>query len=209
MNKHKKRKIRKMKNTNRVIAITVLSLLMVLMLIPTVIAQPSPFIAKSIAGVKDSDNATYLLGNAGSGSDLVQLINVGPNGIIDNPPYSGGEPSGDDSLICDIRIGVGVGPGDYDKGKFIKGTEVNTGTVVYCRAWNNPSPSDADYYGDSDTYTTTGVEDEEHNFDFWYTNNFTGSLPPIPDLPALILFASGLVLISVYFVYGRRKKEGE
>ena len=27
---------------------------------------------------------------------------------------------------------------------------------------------------------------------------------PVPDMPAIVLFASGLVLISVYFVYGRR-----
>ena len=188
----------------RAVAITVVSLLIVLMLIPTAIAQPSPFIAKSIAGVKDSDEATYLLGNAGSGSDLVQLINVGPNGIIDNPPYSGGEPSGDDSLICDIRIGVGVGPGDYDKGKFIKGTEVNTGTVVYCRAWNNPSPSDADYYGDSDTYATTGVEDEAHDFGSWYTNTFTGPLPPIPELPTIILLGIGLLVLAGYVCLRKR-----
>ena len=29
---------------------------------------------------------------------------------------------------------------------------------------------------------------------------------PIPDLPTIILFASGLVLVSVYFVYGGRRK---
>ena len=36
-----------------------------------------------------------------------------------------------------------------------------------------------------------------------------GITAPVPDVSSLILFASGLVLlISVYFVYGRRRKEG-
>jgi hypothetical protein len=34
-----------------------------------------------------------------------------------------------------------------------------------------------------------------------------GIVAPVPDVSSLILFASGLVLISVYFVYGRKKKE--
>ena len=34
-----------------------------------------------------------------------------------------------------------------------------------------------------------------------------GIVAPVPDVSSLILFASGLVLVSVYFVYGRRKKE--
>jgi len=34
-----------------------------------------------------------------------------------------------------------------------------------------------------------------------------GIVAPVPDVSSLILFASGFVLVSVYFVYGRRKKE--
>lgn len=34
-----------------------------------------------------------------------------------------------------------------------------------------------------------------------------GIVAPVPDVSSLVLFASGLVLVSVYFVYGRRKKE--
>ena len=34
-----------------------------------------------------------------------------------------------------------------------------------------------------------------------------GIVAPVPDVSSLILFASGLVLVSVYFVYGRRRKE--
>jgi len=34
-----------------------------------------------------------------------------------------------------------------------------------------------------------------------------GIVAPIPDVSALILFASGLVLVLMYFVYGRRRKE--
>lgn len=34
-----------------------------------------------------------------------------------------------------------------------------------------------------------------------------GIVAPVPDVSALALFASGLMLVSVYFVYGRRKKE--
>lgn len=34
-----------------------------------------------------------------------------------------------------------------------------------------------------------------------------GIVAPVPDVPALVLFASGLMLVSVYFVYGGRRKE--
>jgi hypothetical protein len=34
-----------------------------------------------------------------------------------------------------------------------------------------------------------------------------GIVAPVPDVSSLVLFASGLVLVSVYFEYGRRKKE--
>jgi len=34
-----------------------------------------------------------------------------------------------------------------------------------------------------------------------------GIVAPVPDVSSLILFASGLVLVSVYFVYGRRREE--
>lgn len=34
-----------------------------------------------------------------------------------------------------------------------------------------------------------------------------GIVAPVPDVSSLILFASGLVLVSLYFVYGGRRKE--
>ena len=34
-----------------------------------------------------------------------------------------------------------------------------------------------------------------------------GIVAPVPDVSSLVLFASGLMLVSVYFVYGRRRKE--
>ncbi len=183
--------MRKTKNTNRAVAITVLSLLIVVILIPATIAQPQQIVVKSTTGVKN-ETGVWLLGDGSETSDLVQLVNASSD------PHS---------HICYIRIGEGVAEPFYDKGQFSHSLSLEAGTVIYCRAWNAPSYEEATYYGDSGTLTVqAGVTD--YDFGTWSTDT-TPAQPPVPDLPAIVLFASGLVLISVYFVYGRRKKRGE
>ncbi|RLG24465.1 hypothetical protein DRN76_03980 [Methanosarcinales archaeon] len=170
-----------MKNTNRAVAISVLSLLIVVMLIPAAIAPP---VGINVYGEVTDENGDPLQGDGTSTSDLVHLIN-----------------DTDNSIICEIRIGEYYGSGT---GKFYHtGETVGTGTFIYCRAWNAPSYEEATYSGDSPKIEVTGTGD--YNFGAWQTLT-TPAQPPVPDMPAMILFASGLVLVSMYFVYGRRKK---
>ena len=149
----------------RVATITVISLLVVAAFVPTVVAPPPTIVVMCEEGIKDETGA-WLLGDGTETSDLVQLIDVGPDGVI-SPPDEIGNTTGDDSLICDIRIGEGYGPPDWNKGKFSHGLSLESGTVIYCRAWNAASPSTATYYGDSGTLTVTGAGD--YNFGTWST----------------------------------------
>ena len=169
----------------RVVAITVISLLVVAVFVPAVVAPPPTIVVMCEEGIKD-ETGDWLLGDGSETSDLVQLIDVGPDGVI-NPPDEIGNTTGDDSLICDIRIGEGYGPPDWNKGKFSHGLSLESGTVIYCRAWNAASPSTATYYGNSSTKTVTGAGDYE--FGTWSTNtkkpslippNITSFAPPTP-----------------------------
>ena len=171
--------MRKRGSMERAVATTVLSLLIVVILIPAAIAQPPP-ISVSCKRVNDSDGTTAL-----ENGDLVQLFNATTN-----------------THICYIEIGEG---NCGLPGCFIRTVEgIEEGTVIKCRAWNAPSYEEATHYGDSISLTVTGAG--TYDFPSWSTDT-SPAQPPVPDLPALILFASGLVLISVYFVYGRRKKK--
>ncbi|RJS69217.1 hypothetical protein CW714_08880 [Methanophagales archaeon] len=144
-----------MRKTTKIATITVLSLLIVLMLIPSAIAQYT-LTVNSTTGVED-ENGDKLLGDGPEEpgtDDLVHLIDAS-----------------DGSLICEIRIGEGVGPPFWNQGMFEKDVgAVPSGTVIYCRAWNNDTIANATYYGDSDTYTVQGVVGEEHDFGTWSTN---------------------------------------
>ncbi|RJS69227.1 hypothetical protein CW714_08930, partial [Methanophagales archaeon] len=171
----------------RAVAITILSLLIGAIHIPGAFANGPPSVditVKSTTGVKDETGA-WLLGDGSETSDLVQLIDVGPDGII-NPPDENGNPTGDDSIICEIRIGEGY-PFNPDEGKFSHSVSVASGTVIYCRAWNDASPSTATYYGNSSTMTVAGAGD--YDFGTWSTDtkkpslippNITSFAPPSP-----------------------------
>ena len=49
----------------------------------------------------------------------------------------------------------------------------------------------------------------DHTYDGLDSASVAGIVAPVPDVSSLVLFASGLVLVSLHFVYGRRKKEEE
>ena len=163
----------------KIVALAVASLV-IMAFVSLAIAQPLPIVVKSTTGVMDESGVVPLLGDGSETGDLVQLINVGPDGVISPPDEESGNPIGDDSLICTIRIGVGYGPGDWDKGKFIKGTAADEDTVIFCRAWNDASPSTATYYGDSGTMTVTGAGD--YDFGTWSTDTFFQE-PPVNEPP--------------------------
>ncbi|RJS69191.1 hypothetical protein CW714_08950, partial [Methanophagales archaeon] len=137
--------------------------------------QPVAVTVTSLTGVKNEDG-NWLSGDGSESSDLVQLIDVGPDGII-NPPDENGNPTGDDSIICEIRIGEGY-PLEQDKGKFSYDLGLEAGTVIYCRAWNEASIEDATYYGDSDTITVTEMGD--YDFGTWSTDTEKPTPTPTP-----------------------------
>ncbi|RLG24466.1 hypothetical protein DRN76_03985, partial [Methanosarcinales archaeon] len=154
-----------MRETTKIAAITVISLLVVAAFVPAAIAPP---VGINVYGEVTDENGVPLQGDGTSTSDLVQLIN-----------------DTDNSIICEIRIGESYGLGT---GKFAHfGVTVGTGTVIYCRAWNDATIADATYYGNSSTMTVTGAGD--YDFGTWSTNtkkpslippNITSFAPPSP-----------------------------
>jgi len=155
--------MREMKSAK--IGVRIIALLVSAVFVSIAIAQPVAITVCSTTGVVD-ENRVPLLGDGSSISDFVQLINAGSDGII-NPPDGNGNPTGDDSLICEIRIGEGY-PFEPDKGKFSHGLGLEVDTVIYCRAWNEASIEDATYYGDSITITVT--EAVAYDFGTWSTD---------------------------------------
>lgn len=112
-------------------------------------------------GVYEIDTVTPL-----STGDLVQLIWAGPDGLID-PPSVDGTPGGDDVILDSTTVqnrGT-LPPPALDRGYvpfkvYSYDTEdPETGGVVYLRAWNAPSVSGDDAYGDSQisVLTVNGV----------------------------------------------------
>ena len=158
--------MREMKSAKIAVRI-IASLLVVAVFVSMVIAQPPlPVTVSSTTGVMD-ENGVPLLGDGSSSSDLVQLINAGSDGTI-NPPDENGNPTGDDSLICEIRIGEGYGPPEWNQGKFSHGLGLEVDTVIYCRAWNDAMTTTATRYGDSNTTTVTEAGD--YCFGTWATD---------------------------------------
>ncbi|RLG24464.1 hypothetical protein DRN76_03975 [Methanosarcinales archaeon] len=173
----------KMKKRTKIAGITVLSLLIVVMLIPAAIATPVGIIVYGEVTDKYGDP---LEGDGGPTSDLVHLIN-----------------DTDNSIICEIRIGEYYGSGT---GKFYHtGETVGTGTFIYCRAWNAPSYEEATYSGDSPKIEVTGTGD--YDFGAWQTLT-SPALPPVPELPTIILLCIGLLVLAGYIGLSRKKSKG-
>ena len=161
----------------KIVALAVASLV-ITAFVSLAIAQPLPVMVKSTTGVMDETGA-WLLGDGSETSDLVQLIDVGTDGVI-NLPDGSGNPTGDDLLICEIRIGENMAPPDFDKGKFSHSLGLEAGAVIYCRAWNDASPSTATHYGNSDIKTITEMGD--YDFGTWSTDTFFQE-PPVNEPP--------------------------
>ena len=101
-----------------------------------------------------------------------------------NPGMPGFQDDADPGTWYDYDLTIRV-PADYGGAYYVN---VITGeNYVQCQQYTN-------WWQDSPSLAFTVSEAEPE--------------PPVPDVSSLILFASGLVLISVYFVYGRRRKEG-
>jgi hypothetical protein len=107
-------------------------------------------------GVYDTDNSTVL-----QTGDLVQLIWVGPNGVVDIPATDGA-PGGDDVLLDSSAIlnEEPLAPPQRNKGyiplKTYTFDDSLSGRIIYIRAWNSATASTATAYGASQTGILAG-----------------------------------------------------
>jgi hypothetical protein len=97
----------------------------------------------------DNNGTTPLEGYSTAG-DLVQLILVGPNGVID-PPTGTGTPSGDDSLLFTTHVGAGTT--QTNTGFLVQSSilyaDSFAGTGAYVRFWNSNTAANATFFGNS------------------------------------------------------------
>lgn len=112
----------------------------------------------SLYGVYDADGVTPL-----ATGDLVQLIWVGPDGMVD-PPDMDGTPGGDDVQLSVGRVENGgtLPPPLHDKGYVPLMTytyddaDAQAGHIIYARAWNDAVGGQGSLYGNSVTGTLSG-----------------------------------------------------
>ena len=121
----------------------------------------------SARSIFDFEGITPLRGSFNGSGCLVQLIWVGPNGVIDLPNPDG-SPGGDDLLVEDSTgsqnptwIGHGLGPKGVDNGKFYVSDitySLPIGSYVYTRVFDASSDfiGPGAYYGESPLYQLTG-----------------------------------------------------
>jgi hypothetical protein len=97
----------------------------------------------------DSNGSTPLEGLAAAG-DLVQLILVGPNGVIDTPTLAGA-PGGDDTLVFTTHVGAGLtttNTGKLVQTGILYGDSL-IGSNVFVRFWNSNTAANATFFGNS------------------------------------------------------------
>jgi hypothetical protein len=130
--------------------------------------------------VFDSDGLIALPGDglSGSGDDgYVQLIDAGPDGMI-NPPDADGSPTGDDALLetaeypGQLFTVIGEGFPFSSDGRFFEDFShaLHVGSKVYCRAWNETSPETSTHYGDSGLYSIADAQFDTYDFGSWSTD---------------------------------------
>ena len=137
---------------------------------------PLNLIAQSVAGVVDWLDRP-LEGDGSEQSDFLQLINAGPNGVID-PPESTGAPGGDDYIIQTSVGGLNIGrfgqgfAAAPDLGRFSIDFNHNIDTNtnprnVYVRAWDGKTILSAVAYGESELHGLQATTGEVHDFGRW------------------------------------------
>lgn len=150
-------------------------------------------------------NASPLSGDASSGN-LVQLIAVGPNGVIDTT--ASGLPEGDDYLVNALNnpTYIGAGQAIADTGLILQNMiygEDLAGTRVFIRYWNTDTPSETSLYGDSPTFILPGP-----NVAGTPTVDFlpTGSSTPEVSFTIPTLSEWGLICLAavLFFLVGRK-----
>lgn len=154
--------------------------------------QAKTFEAFTSIGITEADNVTPLLGTT-TGGDLVQLIWVGPDGVIDVPD-SLGSTTDDDSLLGTTHIGYGF-PFNADQGMFaglFHHDLLAEGLTVYMRAWNDSivQPGLTDF-GNSMPYTlNSDFDSHDFGLDFRAPNHWRMSGDTFFEPVELALFSA-------------------
>jgi hypothetical protein len=135
--------------------------------------------------VLGSDDATPLPGtglsdlgsaDANLSYGYIQCIYAGADGTID-PPNTDGSTTGDDVLLGTAEFpgqfftAVGEGFPFTPDGQFFEDFthSLDVGAMIYCRAWNNTTPSTSTMYGDSTLYALAAANFDENDFRTWST----------------------------------------
>lgn len=89
-------------------------------------------------------------GYAPQAGALVQILDVGANGVADVPDAAG-HPGGDDRLLAETAIGAGMAPNLERSGRFAVSIPWSgpAGTRVVARVFNAPTLAAATHYGQS------------------------------------------------------------
>ncbi len=89
---------------------------------------------------------------------LVQILDVGVNGVADLPALDG-SPGGDDIVRYTTVLGQGIAPDVADSGRFSTSfyPPPATGAKVYARIFNAPAVASATHWGQSASFVVTNV----------------------------------------------------
>lgn len=100
----------------------------------------------------------------GQSGDLVQVLLVGPDGVISSPDLSG-NPTGDDAVLTVTHIGEGEPHSWVLSGRFCFLVGRPPDENIYARVFNASTPEEAFFYGDSTIFTVARAKDENFAVD--------------------------------------------
>ena len=109
-----------------------------------------------------------------------------------------------------VNEGNALVPGEDPSGTLESMTTDVSGNFGATLIWAIPSGASVTHH-EYDIVVNKGIGEVGQTYnaadDGLDSATVAGIVAPVPDVSSLILFASGLVLVALYFVYGRRKKE--
>lgn len=164
-----------MKSVKKELVAGAILILVLMLFVNAAVALTYPIRCQSLSGVTDETGVNLIDGGS------IQIICTGADGSIDSPD-SNGNPLDDDWLVDTTYAGCGFKLSEPNSGKFdtnVNTTNLSEGDIIYCRAWNVATITDATYYGDSGTYTIPASADE-HDFGTWSTDKEKPILSPTP-----------------------------
>lgn len=160
------------------------------------------------------DNLSAPLQGISTAGDLVQLILVGPNGVIDPPSISGGV-GGDDTLLFASHIGAGLT--STNSGKLVQSSILypdifGGNSNAFVRFWDSNTAANAGFYGTSAVFTLpVGDFFGLAEYNFASLASFSANVPF--GATATVPEPSNLFLLGLLFIGGwslrRRRLTGK